>query len=73
MEAIEYILRWVGWLSAFVIVASGLMITYHAISKITAQDEGHIAECNKKIKYTLYGGAIACSIAGFIRLIEGYF
>lgn len=73
MQAISFVTDWVKWLLALIPVSAGAVVTYQAIRKSLATDEGTIHECNNKIKNTIKGAIIGLTISGLITLIKTFY
>lgn len=72
-EAITFILDLSSKLLLIIPAGAGLVVTYQSTRKIFANNESDIAECNKIIKNTLIGSAIALSISGFVNILKIFF
>ncbi len=73
MEAVSYVAEWVIWLSVLIFSVSITMVTYQAFRKIHSLNESDISDCNKKIKNTLIGAAVALSLTGLIAVIKDFY
>lgn len=62
------------WVLGLIPVAAGLMIGYHSLCKMFAQDDPHvIAKHNHAMKNILIGSAIGLSAAGIVSIITSYY
>lgn len=73
MEAVTYLSKFTNWFYLIIPVGAGAMITYQAVRKSLACDEGVTQDANAKIRNTLIGSIIGLALPGFITLVKTFY
>lgn len=71
MSAIEYVTKWIPWITAMVMSGGIVTIVYFSIMKMGYFDESD--GYNRKILTTLKAMIIILSLAGTIEVLKRYF
>lgn len=73
LEAINFLSNWITWLLVLVPAGAGLTIGYFAACKAFTDDQGSIADYNKKIWFTLKAAIIIESVSGFVTVVKAFY